>query len=39
VLLGFFYLKSEREEQWLADHYPGYEAYRARTKRIVPYVF
>ncbi|MCU0504183.1 MAG: isoprenylcysteine carboxylmethyltransferase family protein [Chloroflexi bacterium] len=38
VLLGFFALKSTREEAWLADRFPGYPAYRARTKRFVPFV-
>ncbi len=36
VLLGFFDLKSRREELWLADGYPGYAAYRARTRRLLP---
>lgn len=39
VLLGFFRLKSAREEAWLAGAYPGYEAYRARTKRMLPFVY
>jgi protein-S-isoprenylcysteine O-methyltransferase Ste14 len=38
VLLGFFFLKSTREEAWLADRFPGYPAYRRRTKRFVPFV-
>jgi protein-S-isoprenylcysteine O-methyltransferase Ste14 len=38
ALLGFFRLKSEREEAWLEAHYPGYPAYRARTRRMVPWV-
>lgn len=29
-------LKSRREEAWLLDHYPEYEAYRRRTHRFVP---
>ena len=36
VLGGFFYLKSSREEAWLLGHYPGYAAYRTRTKRFIP---
>ena len=36
VLLGFFDLKSRREELWLADRYPGYAAYRGRTRRLIP---
>jgi protein-S-isoprenylcysteine O-methyltransferase Ste14 len=29
-------LKSRREEAWLAERYPGYAAYRERTRRFVP---
>ncbi len=39
VLLGFFRLKSGREEQWLEARYPGYAAYRARTRRLVPFLY
>ncbi len=39
VLLGFFRLKSEREETWLVARYPGYATYRARTRRLIPFVF
>jgi protein-S-isoprenylcysteine O-methyltransferase Ste14 len=39
VLLAFFSLKASREEAWLADRYPGYEAYRRRTRRILPWIF
>jgi protein-S-isoprenylcysteine O-methyltransferase Ste14 len=39
VLLGFFTAKSMREEVWLERRYPEYPAYRAKTKRIVPFVF
>jgi protein-S-isoprenylcysteine O-methyltransferase Ste14 len=39
VLLAFFRLKSAREEAWLADAYPGYDAYRARTKRLIPFLY
>ncbi len=39
VLLGFFRLKSSREEAWLADRYPGYAAYAARTRRMLPFVY
>jgi protein-S-isoprenylcysteine O-methyltransferase Ste14 len=39
VVLGlFFWLKSLREEAWLREHFAGYEAYAARTRRFVPYV-
>jgi protein-S-isoprenylcysteine O-methyltransferase Ste14 len=39
VLLGFFRLKSGREEAWLRERYPGYAAYAARTKRFLPYLY
>jgi protein-S-isoprenylcysteine O-methyltransferase Ste14 len=38
VLLGFFYLKSTREEAWLVDRFPDYPAYRGRTRRFIPFV-
>jgi protein-S-isoprenylcysteine O-methyltransferase Ste14 len=39
VLLAFFRLKSAREEAWLVEAHPGYEAYRARTKRLIPFIY
>lgn len=40
LLLGIYFdLKSRREEAWLADHYPGYDAYRRRTRRFVPWIY
>jgi protein-S-isoprenylcysteine O-methyltransferase Ste14 len=39
VLLGFFRLKSAREELWLEARYPSYAAYRARTRRLIPFVY
>ena|SRR5689334_6528755 len=38
VLATFLYLKSTREEAWLVSRYPGYEAYRARTPRFIPWI-
>jgi protein-S-isoprenylcysteine O-methyltransferase Ste14 len=32
-------LKARREEVWLAERYPDYGAYRARTRRFVPGVY
>lgn len=32
------FLKSLREEAWLVERYPEYRAYRAGTKRFVPWV-
>ncbi len=39
LLVGFFRLKSGREEAWLRERYPAYEAYAARTKRMIPWVY
>ena len=32
-------LKRRREEVWLAEQYPGYPAYRRRTKALVPFLY
>lgn len=40
VLAGLFELKSRREEAWLVERYPEYEAYRERTpRRFIPFVW
>ncbi|MGZ6341032.1 MAG: methyltransferase family protein [Candidatus Limnocylindrales bacterium] len=40
VVLGLFFdLKSRREEVWLADQFPGYDSYRRRTRRLLPWVY
>jgi protein-S-isoprenylcysteine O-methyltransferase Ste14 len=39
VLLGFFRLKSTREEAWLRSRYPGYLAYASRTRRMLPFLY
>ena len=39
LLLAFFDLKSRREEAWLAECFEGYPAYRARTRRMLPWVY
>ena len=37
VLLGLWLdAKARREERWLADAFPGYAAYRRRTRRFLP---
>ena len=38
VVAAFFNLKSRREEIWLADQFEAYDAYRSRTKRLLPWV-
>jgi protein-S-isoprenylcysteine O-methyltransferase Ste14 len=40
LLAGLLELKSRREEAWLVERYPEYEAYRARTPhRFLPWLF
>lgn len=39
VLLAFFRLKSAREELWLEARYPSYDAYRAVTRRMIPWLY
>jgi protein-S-isoprenylcysteine O-methyltransferase Ste14 len=39
ALLVFFDLKSRREEAWLGEQFAGYEAYRQRTRRLIPFLY
>ena len=39
VLLAVLDAKARREEAWLDGAYPGYRAYRARTKRLIPFAY
>ncbi|MEW5991226.1 MAG: isoprenylcysteine carboxylmethyltransferase family protein [Chloroflexota bacterium] len=39
VLLLFLDLKRRREEAWLAARFPGYGAYRSRTRRMIPWLW
>jgi protein-S-isoprenylcysteine O-methyltransferase Ste14 len=34
-----FSVKSRREEAWLLDRHPEYAAYRARTRRLIPWLY
>ena len=36
ALLAFLDAKASREEQWLAQQFPEYPAYRRETKKLVP---
>jgi protein-S-isoprenylcysteine O-methyltransferase Ste14 len=39
LLAGIFWLKSIREEAWLAERYPDYDAYRRATPRhFIPWI-
>ena len=37
ALIGWLMLKARWEERWLAERYPGYASYAARTPRFVPF--
>ncbi len=39
IIAGFFDLKARREEAWLAEQFAGYDAYRARTRRLIPWLY
>ena len=39
ALTAVLRLKSAREELWLADRFEGYDAYRSRTRRFLPWVY
>jgi protein-S-isoprenylcysteine O-methyltransferase Ste14 len=39
LLAAFLDTKARREEAWLMDRYPGYAAYRRRSKRFVPGIY
>ncbi|NLE49956.1 MAG: isoprenylcysteine carboxylmethyltransferase family protein [Chloroflexi bacterium] len=39
LLLVFFDAKSRREERWLVRVDPGYETYRQRVRKLIPFVY
>jgi protein-S-isoprenylcysteine O-methyltransferase Ste14 len=39
LLAAVLDLKRRREEAWLVERYPAYEAYRARTKALIPLLY
>ena len=39
VLTVFFDVKASREERWLASAFPGYTAYQARVRKLIPFVY
>lgn len=39
LLLGFFTLKSIREEAWLVARHPAYDAYRRGRRRLLPFAW
>lgn len=39
LLTVFLDVKASREERWLAATFPGYERYRARVWKLMPFVY
>ena len=39
LLFVFFDIKSRREERWLAEKFPEYEAYQSRVRKLIPWVY
>ncbi len=39
VLFAFLDVKSRREERWLVERFPEYEAYRRRVRKLIPFVY
>lgn len=39
LLFAFLDLKARREEQWLAEKFPGYDEYRRRVRKLIPFLY
>ncbi|MBM4188208.1 MAG: isoprenylcysteine carboxylmethyltransferase family protein [Gemmatimonadetes bacterium] len=39
LLAVFLDRKASREERWLLDRYPGYADYRARVRKLIPFLY
>ncbi len=39
ALLVFADIKARREEQWLREAFPGYDAYKRRVRKLIPFVY
>lgn len=39
VLIVLLDAKARREEQWLFERFPGYAAYAARVRRLLPWIY
>jgi protein-S-isoprenylcysteine O-methyltransferase Ste14 len=39
ALFAFFDVKARREEDWLVEKFPAYEAYRSRVRKLIPFVY
>jgi protein-S-isoprenylcysteine O-methyltransferase Ste14 len=39
LVCAFLDLKSRREERWLRAKFPGYDGYRNRVRKLIPYIY
>jgi protein-S-isoprenylcysteine O-methyltransferase Ste14 len=39
LLLVFLDLKARKEERWLVERFPEYETYRAKVKKLIPFLY
>lgn len=39
LILVLLDLKSRREERWLVEKFPGYQAYRKRVPKLIPFLY
>lgn len=39
VMLAFFDRKAAREEKWLGDKHPGYQDYRRKVRKLIPFLY
>ena len=39
LMFLFLDLKSRREERWLVEKYPGYDEYRKRVRKLIPFMY
>lgn len=39
ILLLFFDVKSRKEESWLSNKFPDYDAYRSQVKKLIPWLY
>jgi protein-S-isoprenylcysteine O-methyltransferase Ste14 len=39
LVFVFLDLKSRREERWLEEKFPGYDRYRKRVRKLIPFVY
>ena len=39
ILFMVLDLKARLEERWLREKFPGYDAYRKRVRRLIPFVY